>query len=112
MLIPNLHKALAVSGNLAATSKQTQRNFKMKIDNPIIWNGELEDDCTARWNGLILRAEWMDEDNWWWAVSKDNNNQSEEIDSSNNYETNCIGGEKARKLAETVAINFIKNNGK
>ena len=70
------------------------------------------DDCTARWNGLILRAEWMDEDIWWWAVSQDNNNSLDEIDSSNNYDTRCIGGEQARKRAEEAAIKFANANTK
>jgi hypothetical protein len=82
----------------------------MEIDNPIVWTGNLEDDCTAHWNGLILRAEWMEKKIWWWAVSKDNNIHADEIDSSNNYEINCIGGKKARQLAEEAAIKFIKNN--
>jgi hypothetical protein len=32
------------------------------------WIGDLADDCTARWAGLILRAESMDRSRWWWAV--------------------------------------------
>jgi hypothetical protein len=32
------------------------RNFSQ----PIIWEWDLNDDCTARWAGLMLRAEWMD----------------------------------------------------
>jgi hypothetical protein len=86
-----------------------QKDLKMEIESPIIWYGDLEDDCTAKWNGLILRAESMNGKIWWWAVSKDNNNQSEEIDSSNNYDTNCIGGKKARQLAEEVAKKFINS---
>ena len=80
----------------------------MNINEPIIWTGELNDDCTARWNGLILRAEWMDEDIWWWAVSKDNNDPMDEIDSSNNYKITCIGGEQARQFAEQAAKKFIQ----
>ncbi|MDP2815874.1 MAG: hypothetical protein Q8O19_04270, partial [Rectinemataceae bacterium] len=48
-------------------------------EEPINWSGDLNDDCTAEWNGLLLRAEWMfggpkDEARgavacWWWAVS-------------------------------------------
>jgi hypothetical protein len=43
-------------------------------DRGIVWEGDLDDDCTARWEGLMLRAEAMSEDkdghgeNWWWAV--------------------------------------------
>jgi hypothetical protein len=81
----------------------------MKINDPIIWTGDLNDDCTAIWNGLILRAEWMDKEIWWWAVSL-NDGRREEIDSSNNYDASCIGGEDARKSAEQVAINYLKEN--
>jgi hypothetical protein len=84
----------------------------MDITTPVIWNGDLNDDCTARWNGLILRAEWMNKKNWWWAVSKDNGNPLDEIDSSNNYNTVCKGGKKAMHLAEKVALEFILNNKK
>ena len=79
------------------------RNF----DQPIIWNGDLNDDCTARWSGLMLRAEWMDEDYWWWCVYDmlDNENQ---IESSNEYNEKFIGGEKAREKAEEVAKNYLK----
>ena len=66
------------------------------------------DDCTAIWNGLILRAECMDEDRWWWAISKDNNDPLDELDSSNNYDIICIGGEMTRQLAEEAAMKFIK----
>jgi hypothetical protein len=81
----------------------------MKLDEPIIWTGDLDDDCTAIWNSLILRAEWMDEEFWWWAVSI-NDGRLDEIDSSNNYDFSCIGGENARKLAEQVAINWLNQN--
>ena len=83
----------------------------MGTTEPIIWTGDLDDDCTAIWNGLILRAEWMDEDIWWWAVSKNNNNPLDEIDSSNNYDAVCIGGEKARQFAEQAARKFLTING-
>jgi hypothetical protein len=75
----------------------------------IIWTGDLADDCTALWNGLILRAEWMDEDIWWWAVSV-HDGRLEEIDSSNNYKTTCRGGENARKFAEEAALKYINEN--
>ena len=77
------------------------------INTPINWTGDLDDDCTAKWNGLILRAEWMNKNIWWWAVSYDDNNRQDEIDSSNNYKTKCISGEKARQLAEATAKTFL-----
>jgi hypothetical protein len=82
----------------------------MNIDDPIIWFGDLDDDCTAIWNGLILRAEWMDKHIWWWAVSV-NDDRPEEIDSSNNYESACIGGENARRFAEQAAIKYLTETG-
>lgn len=74
----------------------------------IIWKGNLNDDCTASWKNLILRAEWMDQDFWWWAVydSSDNN---KEIDSSNNYSEYCKSGSLARSEAEIIAKNHINN---
>jgi hypothetical protein len=82
----------------------------MDANKPIIWTGDLNDDCIAKWNGLILRAELMDEDRWWWAVSKDNNKPMDDIDGSNNHDTVCTSGERARQLAEEVAIKFINAN--
>lgn len=82
---------------------EKNRNYEQ----PIIWNGDLNDDCTARWSGLMLRAEWMDKDYWWWCVYDmlDNENQ---IDSSNEYDEKIIGGEKAREKAEEVAKSYLK----
>ena len=78
------------------------------FNQPIKWNGDLKDDCTAKWSGLMLRAEWMDEDYWWWCVYDilDNENQ---IDSSNEYDERIIGGEKAREKAEEIARNYLKD---
>ena len=82
------------------------RNYR----EPIIWNGDLNDDCTAKWSGLMLRAEWMDGDNWWWCVydmlELDNENQ---IDSSNEYDEQCIGGKAARNKAEEISKEYLKN---
>lgn len=80
----------------------------MSIDETIIWSGDLNDDCTAVWNGLILRAEWMDKNFWWWAVSIHDGRQ-EEIDSSNNYDNPCISGKNARLLAEHAARQYLNN---
>lgn len=80
----------------------------MNAENPIIWTGNLQDDCTAIWNGLILRAEWMEGDLWWWAVSV-NDGRVDEIDSSNEHQESCIGGANARKSAEEAAISYFKN---
>jgi hypothetical protein len=79
-----------------------------EFNQPIIWEGDLNDDCTARWAGLMLRAEWMDKDHWWWCVydMMDDENQ---IDSSNEHSERCISGNAARSKAEEVARNYIKD---
>ena len=70
----------------------------------IKWTGDLDDDCTARWSGLTLRAEWMQGDNWWWAVT--DISSGNEIDSSNNdgyFEMKFTSGAVARDAAERAA---------
>ena len=42
----------------------TNEQRKILANQPIIWRGDISDDCTAEWAGLMLRAEWMD-DNYW-----------------------------------------------
>ena len=72
----------------------------------ITWTGDLSDDCTAKWAGLMLRAEWMDEDYWWWAVY-DMQKEEASIDDSNNYTDRFIGGEITRQKAESVAREYL-----
>lgn len=78
---------------------------KKQAEEPIVWRDDLDDDCTAEWAGLMLRAEWMDEDFWWWAVYDIQQNEVT-VDSSNEYETRFIGGEAERSIAHTF-VNFI-----
>jgi hypothetical protein len=82
---------------------------KNHTNKPIIWTGDLLDDCSADWAGLLLRAEWMDEDYWWWEVT-DIENPEIEIDSSNNYDTSFIGGDTSRQKAEEVARKYLGVN--
>ncbi|KIQ21036.1 hypothetical protein RT99_11975 [Flavobacterium sp. MEB061] len=87
------------------TSYLQERNFYA----PIIWEGDLDDDCLAKWAGLMLRAELMDEeDNWWWCVY-DMLNEEKQIDSSNEYEERCIGGKTARNKAEETSKKYLKD---
>ncbi len=80
----------------------------------IEWRGDLDDDCTAIWNGLMLRAEEMDRNCWWWAVSRDEG-RGDEIGSSNSEDRECQSGGVARQRAEDCAREFIigvpRNNG-
>lgn len=83
-------------------------NKYREYNQEIIWKGNLDDDCTANWCGLMLRAEWMDEESWWWCVYDmlDDENQ---IDSSNEYTEVCTKGENARRKAEEIAQEYLKN---
>jgi hypothetical protein len=73
----------------------------------IEWTGDLDDDCTAHWSGLILRAEWMNGIRWWWAVSEELSGQ--EIDSSNNdqyFGVKFTSGSAARQAAKELHANI------
>jgi hypothetical protein len=72
-----------------------------QIDEQIIWTGDLDDDCTARWAGLMLRAEWMDGAYWWWAVSEIATGR--ELASSNDDRQEYTSGTAARSAAERIA---------
>ena len=70
------------------------------------WYGDLDDDCTARWAGLMLRAECMQDDIWWWAVHDDA--QNEQVHSSNDTgESVCHFGGEARQAAEKAARRYL-----
>ena len=73
----------------------------------IVWTGDLNDDCIARWAGLILRAEAMDEGSWWWSVSDELTDVELEVDSSNNYDEPVTAGQEARNLAEAAARTYV-----
>jgi hypothetical protein len=73
--------------------------------------GDLDDDCVAEWCGLLLRAEWMNDDRWWWAVT--DLGQDEEIDSSNYPEYQDIkfnSADAARRAAEWAAQSYRERN--
>ncbi|UPL48525.1 hypothetical protein [Hymenobacter sublimis] len=74
---------------------------------PIVWTGDLSDDCLARWCGLLLRAEWMEEEYWWWCVYDMQAENEPQIASSNDYEGEWTSGEQARAEAENVARRYL-----
>lgn len=84
------------------TTDQRKRLAKQ----PITWTGDLMDDCSAKWAGLLLRAEWMDEDYWWWSVY-DMQKGEITIEDSTEHDQRFIGGDITRKKAESIAINYI-----
>jgi hypothetical protein len=80
---------------------------KTDVNTPIVWTGDLDDDCTAMWAGLMLRAEEMDERIWWWAVY-DMEKDEVTIDSSNEYDITFTSGREARMAAEQAAKIYLK----
>ena len=71
------------------------------------WHGNLEDDCTAKCGGLMLRAEWMQADRWWWAVY-DPQIQSQ-VATSDGDARPCCSGEDARRRAENAATVYLQS---
>jgi hypothetical protein len=72
---------------------------------PIVWTGDLNDDCTAEWAGLTLRAEEMNRKSWWWAVY---DAATHEIISDSNASTVIArNGKKARGAAESAAREWL-----
>ncbi|MCE9552929.1 MAG: hypothetical protein K8T91_06075 [Planctomycetes bacterium] len=69
------------------------------------WTGDLDDDCTSLWAGLMLRAEHMHKSHWWWAVS--DMESGEEIASSNQTSKACRSGRAARLAAENAAREYL-----
>ena len=72
---------------------------------PIVWTGDLSDDCKAIWSGFMLRAEWEDGRRWWWAVSVIETGA--EIASSNSDPRECCSGDDARLFAESAAREYF-----
>ena len=74
------------------------------------WEGDLNDDCSAWHERLLLRAEQMDEEYWWWAVSEGvQPNRFKEIASSNDDGApTCKNGPEARASAEAVARHYLE----
>ena len=84
----------------------TQVERKILANEPIIWTGDLSDDCTALWAGLRLRADRLDEDYWWWRVY-DMQKGEATVDDSNSHEKEIAGGEIARQKAELIARQYV-----
>ena len=72
---------------------------------PIEWTGNLNDDCTARWAGLTLRAEEMKRGEWWWAVYDDRSDTI--LGDSNTPHIRVKNGRHARLAAERVARQWL-----
>ena len=75
---------------------------------PVRWEGDLSDDCSASWVGLLLRAEWMDgEDGWWCFYDEWGADPENQVSSSNHVEESFTSGESAREAAEAAAKKYL-----
>lgn len=77
-----------------------------EVNAPIVWTGDLEDDCSSTWAEMVLRAEEMSLGYWWWAVS-DNRLALAEVASSKWETQPCVSGENARRQAERCARSYL-----
>ena len=78
----------------------------------IDWSGDLSDDCTARWAGLMLRAEEMEHGRWWWAIHDQTLGDSGDsvVSSNDDGQPMCRSGEEARSAAEAAAHIYRREN--
>ena len=79
------------------------------MPNDFVWHGDLDDDCTAEANGLMLRAEQMSRKHWWWAVY-DNEGKAgcDQLAASYDHEDGrARTGREARICAERAAWKII-----
>jgi hypothetical protein len=74
------------------------------------WFGDLDDDCSAHWAGLTLRAELMEENRWWWCAYDDGDTQVRSSDEDHYCST--ISGEWARASAEQAARQYLRLKAK
>ena len=76
---------------------------KVSAPEPILWRGDLDDDCSADWVGFGLRAEAMDDDRWWWCVYDHWADDGDAVASSNDDDIRYETGDAARRAAEQAA---------
>jgi hypothetical protein len=69
----------------------------------------MNDDCTAEWAGLMLRAEAMSRTNWWWAVIDMETRGV--IADSHSATTRASNGKQARCAAELAARQWLNSGG-
>jgi len=73
---------------------------------PVSWSGDLQTNCTARWAGLLLRAEQKSRTHWSWTVS-DSKTRAIIMDSRMSW-ARSTHGKKARQAAEQAARQYIE----
>jgi hypothetical protein len=78
------------------------------VNTPVSWVGDLETNCTARWAGLLLRAEQKNRTHWSWTVY-DAKTRAIIMDSRMSW-ARATHGKKARQAAEQAARQFIEED--
>jgi hypothetical protein len=73
---------------------------------PISWTGDLNTQCTARWAGLLLRAEQKHRAHWSWTVY-DAKTRAIIMDSRMSW-GRAMHGKKARLAAEQAARDYLQ----
>lgn len=86
--------------------KKLETIVRIILKEKIEWQGDLKDDCSAHWQGLLLRAECLDNNQWWWSVY-DLQKKEIQIDSSNERDEIVTDAEAARTKAEFAAQQYI-----
>lgn len=73
------------------------------MNDPIIWTGDLDDDCCAEWHGLFAHAEQLDEYRWYCSVYDRNLPLGDQqLFHSEGDDIIPRTGRSARRLAELV----------
>jgi hypothetical protein len=112
---------IAVLCNAVEMANDSARYFGLGIDyrtdqkprvaeadeiSPIVWTGDLSDDCVARWRGLLAHVEKMDERSWYCAVYRYEGTAKRPkcvpIFHSSSNDVVPLTGKAARKLCEFV----------
>ena len=75
---------------------------------PVEWAGELGDDCSATWAGLLLRAESMTRTHWWWAVHDEAT--GELLADWHSTAERARSGRAARGAAERAALEWLRRD--
>jgi hypothetical protein len=72
------------------------------------WTGDLQDDCSARWAGFLLRAEEIEKNIWWYSVTDLASGAT--VEDSNLIGAVVIDGVEAREKSEAAARRFLSQS--
>lgn len=67
---------------------------------PILWTGDLEDDCVCRWQGMVGHAECLGDDLWFAGVTVEGDDGY--LFHACEHDTQPVTGDAARRLCELV----------